>query len=82
LPVCVILAWLRDRSRSIWPPCLAHAGNHFVLVPLTTALLLGHGDFGQHGIQLLVVLVLVTVAAGPLVQTGRQTDVVAIDRHQ
>jgi membrane protease YdiL (CAAX protease family) len=68
----VILAWLRARSHSIWPPCLAHAGNNFVLAPLTTALLLGHGDFGQQGIQLLVALVLVAVAAGPLVQAGQQ----------
>ncbi|MCM4078569.1 CPBP family intramembrane glutamic endopeptidase [Paractinoplanes hotanensis] len=68
----VLLAWLRARSRSIWPPCLAHAGNNFILVPLTTALLLDHGDFGQHGIQLLVVLVLIAVAAAPLLQADRQ----------
>ncbi|MER7281147.1 CPBP family intramembrane glutamic endopeptidase [Dactylosporangium sp. NPDC000244] len=68
----VILAWLRARSGSIWPPCLAHAGNNFVLVPLTTAVLLGHGDFGEQGIQLLVVLVLVLVAALPLVRAGRE----------
>jgi membrane protease YdiL (CAAX protease family) len=67
----VILAWLRARSGSIWPPCVAHAGNNFVLVPLTTALLFGHGDFGQHGIQLLVVLVLVLVAAVPLARASR-----------
>jgi uncharacterized protein len=66
----VILAWLRARSGSIWAPCVAHAGNNFVLAPLTTALLLGHGDFGAQGVQLLVVLVLVA-AAGPLVQAGR-----------
>lgn len=68
----IILAWLRARSRSIWPACLAHAGNNFVLAPLTTALLLGHGGFGHEGIQLLVVLVLAAVAAGPLVRAGRQ----------
>jgi membrane protease YdiL (CAAX protease family) len=66
----VILAWLRARSGSIWPPCFAHAGNNFVLAPLTTALLLGHSGFGPAGIQLLVVLVLVAVAAVPLARTG------------
>jgi CAAX protease family protein len=43
-----------------------------VLVPLTTALLLGPGGFGEHGIQLLVILVLATVAAGPYLQVGRK----------
>ncbi|MER7009299.1 CPBP family intramembrane glutamic endopeptidase [Dactylosporangium sp. NPDC000555] len=68
----IILAWLRARSRSIWPASLAHAGNNLVLAPLTTALLLGPGGFGENGIQLLIVLVLATVAAGPFLRTGRE----------
>ncbi|GIJ57086.1 CPBP family intramembrane glutamic endopeptidase [Virgisporangium aurantiacum] len=58
----IILAWLRARSRSIWPACLAHAGNNLVLAPLTTAMLLGPGGFGADGVQWLVVLVLAAVA--------------------
>jgi membrane protease YdiL (CAAX protease family) len=58
----IILAWLRARSGSIWPACLAHAGNNLILAPLTTALLLGPGGFDEDGIQLLVVAVLVAVA--------------------
>ena len=67
----VILAWLRAGSRSIWPPCVAHAGNNFVLAVLTTALLLGHGAFREQGNQLLVVLVLAVVAAVPFARAGR-----------
>jgi hypothetical protein len=40
-----------------------------VLTPLTTALLLGDGEFGQQDTQLPVVLVLAAVAAGPLWQS-------------
>ena len=61
----IILAWLRAGSRSIWPACLAHAGNNLVLVPLTTAMLLGPGGFGADAVQWLVVLVLAAVAIGP-----------------
>ncbi|MFD2768077.1 CPBP family intramembrane glutamic endopeptidase [Micromonospora eburnea] len=68
----IILAWLRSCSRSVWPACLAHAGNNLVLAPLTTALLLGPSGFGENGIQLLVVLVLATVAAGPFLQASRE----------
>lgn len=60
----VILAWLRRRTGSVWPACLAHAGNNMVLVPLTTALLSG------HDVQLLVVIVLVAVAARPFMTEG------------
>ncbi|GGK78452.1 hypothetical protein GCM10012284_10430 [Mangrovihabitans endophyticus] len=62
----IILAWLRAHSRSIWPACLAHAGNNMVLAPLTTALLLGPDGPGTNTVQMLVVLVLATtIAAGP-----------------
>ncbi|GAA2847188.1 peptidase [Actinoplanes cyaneus] len=68
----IILAWLRARSRSIWPASLAHAGNNLVLVPLTTAMLLGPGGFGEDGIQLLVVLVLAAAAAVPFLRAGKE----------
>jgi membrane protease YdiL (CAAX protease family) len=67
----VLLAWLRERSGSIWPACLAHAGNNMILVPLTSAMLLGAGGLNDDGVQRLVVLVLVVVAAGPFLRIGR-----------
>jgi len=60
----VILAWFRERSGSIWPACLAHAGNNMVLAPVTTAMLTGPGGFGDLGVQFLVVVVLAAVAGG------------------
>jgi membrane protease YdiL (CAAX protease family) len=76
----VILAWLRDRSGSIWPACLAHAGNNFVLVPLTTALLADQGGFDEDTVQILVVVVLAAVAAGLFVQVGRGRELRAAPR--
>jgi uncharacterized protein len=71
----VLLAWLRARSGSVWPACLAHAGNNLVLGPLTAALLAGPGGFGENGIQLLIVLVLAAVAAGPFLRIpGKSVD--------
>jgi CAAX protease family protein len=67
----VLLAWLRERSGSIWPACLAHAGNNMILVPLTSAMLLGAGGLNDDGVQRLIVLVLVAVAAGPFLRIGR-----------
>lgn len=66
----IILAWLWERSGSVWPACLAHAGNNIVLAPLATALLLGPGGFGEDGVQLLVVLVLAAVAVVPFRRAG------------
>lgn len=68
----VILAWLRERSGSIWPACLAHAGNNLVLAPLTTAMLLRPGGLDDDGVQFVVVLVLICVAAGPFTRLGRR----------
>jgi membrane protease YdiL (CAAX protease family) len=67
----VLLAWLRERSGSIWPACLAHAGNNMILVPLTSAMLLGAGGLDEDGVQCLVVLVLIVVVAGPFLGIGR-----------
>lgn len=71
----LILAWLRAGSGSIWPACLAHAGNNMVIVPLTTALLVGPGDSGTQHVQLLVVLVLAAAATGPFLWAGRTGEV-------
>ncbi|MFI5932053.1 CPBP family intramembrane glutamic endopeptidase [Actinoplanes sp. NPDC051494] len=67
----VILAWLRERSGSIWPACLAHAGNNMVLVPLTTAVLTG---FDMDSLQILTVVVLAAVAIGPFLRIHRDRD--------
>ncbi|MBL7253048.1 CPBP family intramembrane metalloprotease [Actinoplanes sp. LDG1-01] len=69
----VLLAWLRARSGSVWPACLAHAGNNVVLVPLSTALL--SGGFGVETQQLLIVVVLAGLAAGPLLREKVTTAV-------
>lgn len=58
----VVLAWLRARSGSIWPACLAHAGNNMILVPLTTGALVHPGGLTADGLNLLTVLVLAAVA--------------------
>jgi uncharacterized protein len=58
----ILLAWLRERSGSVWPACLAHSANNFVLAPLTAALLAG---VSTEGVQTLIVVVLVVVAAVP-----------------
>ena len=68
----IILAWLRARSRSVWPACLAHAGNNMVLVTLTEGLLNGPGGLGVQGRQLLVVLLLIVVAAVPFLRIHRE----------
>jgi membrane protease YdiL (CAAX protease family) len=68
----VILAWLRARSRSIWPACLAHASNNMVIVPLTTALLLEPRGFTADAVSLMTVLVLIAVAALPFLRAGRE----------
>jgi membrane protease YdiL (CAAX protease family) len=70
----IILAWLRARSRSVWPACLAHAGNNMVLVTLTDGLLDGPGGFGVQGRQVLVVLVLIVVAAVPFIRVHREVE--------
>jgi membrane protease YdiL (CAAX protease family) len=67
----VILAWLRERSGSVWPACVAHAGNNLVLIPLTTGVLGGPGGFSDNGLQWLTVAVLVAVAAAPFRTVGR-----------
>jgi membrane protease YdiL (CAAX protease family) len=69
----IILAWLRARSGSVWPACLAHAGNNMVLVTLTNAMLDGPGGVGVLDLQLLTVLVLAAVAAVPLLRAHRET---------
>ena len=70
----VILAWLRARSGSIWPACLAHAGNNLVLAPLTTALLAGRGGFDEDTVQILVVVVLAALAAGLFLRIGEERE--------
>ncbi|TQF07925.1 CPBP family intramembrane metalloprotease [Kitasatospora acidiphila] len=49
-----LLAWLRARSGSIWPPALAHAGNNMVLSLLVSQLLSGTG-LGDLALTLLPV---------------------------
>ena len=66
----VLLAWLRDRSGSVWPACLAHAGNNMVLAPLT-GVLMTTGAFSNEAVQVLIVAVLIAVAIGPFVRVGR-----------
>ncbi|MCO8273983.1 CPBP family glutamic-type intramembrane protease [Actinoplanes sp. TRM 88003] len=68
----VLLAWLRARSGSVWPACLAHAGNNFVLAPLTAALLTGPSGFSPEAQQFLIFAVLAAVAAGPFLRAGRE----------
>lgn len=67
----ILLAWLRERSGSIWPACLAHAGNNMILVPLTSAMLLGAGGLNDDSVQPLIVIVLIVVAVGPFLRLGR-----------
>jgi membrane protease YdiL (CAAX protease family) len=74
----IILAWLRARSRSVWPACLAHAGNNMVLVTLTDGLLDGPGGVGVQNRQLLVVLVLIVVAAAPFLLSGPRPGTTAV----
>ncbi|MFD0887217.1 CPBP family intramembrane glutamic endopeptidase, partial [Streptosporangium algeriense] len=56
----ILLGWLRQRSGSIWPPSLAHAGNNMVLFLLVGVLLGKEGErFGGSATDLVVM--------GPLV---------------
>ncbi|WP_405106536.1 CPBP family intramembrane metalloprotease [Micromonospora sp. NBC_01405] len=59
----VILAWLRSRSDSVWPPSLAHAGNNMVLSLLTGALLTEGGSLDEIAVMLLVAAPMTVVCA-------------------
>ncbi|MGI5126566.1 CPBP family intramembrane glutamic endopeptidase [Pseudonocardia sp. CA-107938] len=53
----VLLAWLRTRSGSIWPTCIAHSGNNMVLSLITGLLLQDSG-----GLDTMTVMAITTVA--------------------
>ncbi|GAA0265780.1 CPBP family glutamic-type intramembrane protease [Cryptosporangium japonicum] len=66
----VLLAWLRERSGSVWPACLAHAGNNMILAPLT-GVLTTSGAVSNEAVQVLVVVVLAALALRPLLTAPR-----------
>lgn len=72
----IILTWLYLRSRSIWVPSLAHAGNNLVLSLLVGDLLTG--TLGDTMITALLAAPLGVVAAW-IVLTGRLRSAVGAD---
>jgi hypothetical protein len=64
----VLLAWLRTRSGSIWPICVAHSGHNTVLALITGILLEEHG--GLDTITVMVVTTAAIAAAALLVVLG------------
>ncbi|EXG80529.1 CPBP family glutamic-type intramembrane protease [Cryptosporangium arvum] len=66
----VLLAWLRERSGSVWPACLAHAGNNMILAPLI-GVLITTGAFSNEVVNFLVVAVLIVLALRPLLTAHR-----------
>ncbi|WFF09183.1 type II CAAX endopeptidase family protein [Micromonospora sp. WMMD1076] len=74
----IILAWLRSRSDSIWPPSLAHAGNNMVLALLTGLLLSEGGGLGEITVMLLtavpMAVVCVWILAGRRLAVPRAVD--------
>ncbi|MFB7665955.1 CPBP family intramembrane glutamic endopeptidase [Kitasatospora sp. NPDC056138] len=78
-----LLAWLRTRSRSIWPASLAHAGNNMVL-SLLVGLLLGGSGLDALALTLLPIpgmalTVVWLLRSGRRSRPGRLADV-AISR--
>jgi membrane protease YdiL (CAAX protease family) len=67
--IAVILAWLFIRSRSVWVPCLAHAGNNLVIGTFSWALLVESG-IDPATVDLLGLVPLALICAW-IVGTGR-----------
>ncbi|NYI05136.1 CPBP family intramembrane glutamic endopeptidase [Allostreptomyces psammosilenae] len=66
----VILAWLLRRSKSIWVPSLAHAGNNMVIGVLSESVLMESGGMSATAVNALGLVPLGAVAAWVLL-TGR-----------
>ncbi len=64
----VLLAWLRTRSGSIWPTCIAHSGHNMVLALITGILLEENG--GLDTITVMVITTAAVAAAALLVILG------------
>jgi hypothetical protein len=64
----VLLAWLRTRSGSIWPTCIAHSGHNMVLALITGILLEESG--GLDTITVMAVTATAIAAAALLVVLG------------
>jgi membrane protease YdiL (CAAX protease family) len=68
--LAVILAWLFVRSRSIWVPCLAHAGNNMIIGALSGPLLADGSGLDPATVDLIGLVPLAAVA-GWVVLTGQ-----------
>jgi len=64
----VLLAWLRTRSGSIWPTCIAHSGHNMILALITGILLEDSG--GLDTMSVMVITTTAIAAAALLVILG------------
>jgi membrane protease YdiL (CAAX protease family) len=58
----VLLAWLRTRSGSIWPTCIAHSGHNMVLALITGFLLEDSGGLDTFTVMIVTTAALATAA--------------------
>lgn len=63
IPQAIILAWLFLRSRSVWVPCLAHAGNNMIIGTLSSALLVEQAGLDRSTVELLQLIPLAAICA-------------------
>jgi membrane protease YdiL (CAAX protease family) len=68
--LAIILAWLFVRSRSIWVPCLAHAGNNMIIGMFSGALLMDGSGLDPATVDLIGLAPLAAIA-GWIVFSGQ-----------
>jgi uncharacterized protein len=68
--LAIVLAWLFVRSRSVWVPCLAHAGNNLVIGAISGTLLMDGAGLDPAIVDLLDIIPL-AVIAGWIVLSGQ-----------
>ncbi|WP_211588817.1 CPBP family intramembrane glutamic endopeptidase [Allorhizocola rhizosphaerae] len=59
----IILAWLFYRSRTVWVPCLAHAGNNMIIGTLSSTVLIEAGGLDSATVEALGLIPLAAICA-------------------
>jgi membrane protease YdiL (CAAX protease family) len=60
--LAIVLAWLFVRSRSVWVPCLAHAGNNLIIGAISGTLLVDGAGLDPAIVDLLDIILLAAIA--------------------
>lgn len=80
--LAVILAWLFVRSRSVWVPCVAHAGNNMIISAISGPLLIEGSGLDPATVDLLGLVPLGAIAAWIVVSGQLNRGAALAQTHQ